>query len=91
MKTVKDYRNLYLKYDVFLLADVFIKIRNNSLKNYGLCLSHYLSALFLSWDATLILTNNALQKQRFPVRIRLLAMCRGELSVVIAQLISKCQ
>ena len=33
MKTVKDYHNLYLKCNVLLLADVFEKIRNNSLKN----------------------------------------------------------
>ena len=44
MKTMKDYHNLYLKCDVSLLADVFEKIRSNSLKNYGLCPSHCLSA-----------------------------------------------
>ena len=53
MKTVKDYQNLYLKCDVLLLADVFEKFRNNSLKNCGLCSSHYLSAPSLSWDAML--------------------------------------
>ena len=47
MKTVKDYHDLYLKCGVLLLADVFEKIRNNSLKNYG-CPSHYLSAAALS-------------------------------------------
>ena len=41
---MKDYHDLYLKCKVLLLADVLEKIRNNSLKNYGLCLSHYLSA-----------------------------------------------
>ena len=30
---------------------MFEKFRNNSLKNYGLCLSHYLSESGLSWDA----------------------------------------
>ena len=44
MKTMKDYHDLYLKCDFLLLADVFEKFRNNSLKNYGLCQSHYLSA-----------------------------------------------
>ena len=48
MKTMKDYHDLYLKRDVLLLADVFEKFRNNSLKNYGLCLSHYLSVPALS-------------------------------------------
>ena len=31
MKTMKDYHDLYLKYNALLLADVFGKIRNNSL------------------------------------------------------------
>ena len=30
MKTMKDYHNSYLKYDVLLLADVSEKFRNNS-------------------------------------------------------------
>ena len=50
---MKDYHDLYLKCDVLLLADVFEKIRNNSLKNYGLYPSHYLSAPALSWDGIL--------------------------------------
>ena len=33
MKTMKDYHDLYLKCDVLLLADVFEKFTNNSLKN----------------------------------------------------------
>ena len=53
---MKDYHNLYLKCDVLLLADVFEKFRNNSLKNYGLCPSHYLSAPDLSSDAMLNMT-----------------------------------
>ena len=33
---------------------MFLKFfRNNSIKNYGLCLRHYLSAPTLSWDAML--------------------------------------
>ena len=50
---IKDYHNLYIKCDVLLLADVFEKFRNNIIKNYGLCPSHYLSVLALSWDAML--------------------------------------
>ena len=34
MKTLKYYHDLYLKCDVFPLADVFEKFRNNCLKNY---------------------------------------------------------
>ena len=44
---------MYLKYDILLLADVFEKFRNNSLKNYGLCPSHYLNAPTLSSHAML--------------------------------------
>ena len=44
MKTIKDYHDLHLKCDIFLLADVFEKFRNNRLKDYGLCSSYYLSA-----------------------------------------------
>ena len=53
MKTMKNYHDLYLKCDVLFLADVFEKFRNNSLRNYGLCPSHYLSAPALSWDPVL--------------------------------------
>ena len=56
MKTMKDYHDLYLKCHVLLLADVFEKIRNNSLQNYGLYPSHYLSAP--GWDAMLKMTKN---------------------------------
>ena len=48
MKTMKGYHNLYFKCDVLLLAYVLEKFRNNSLKNYGLCPSNYLSAPGLS-------------------------------------------
>ena len=61
MKTMKDYDDSCLKCDVFLLADVFEKLRNNSLKNYGLCPCHYLSAPALSWDAMLNMTKKELK------------------------------
>ena len=51
MKTIKNYHDLFLKRNVLLLADVFEKNRNNSLKNYGLYPGHYLSAPLLSWGA----------------------------------------
>ena len=47
MKMMKNY-HFYVKCDIFLLADVFEKFRNNSLKNYGLCPSHNLSPPGLS-------------------------------------------
>ena len=61
MKSMKDYHDLHLKCDVLLLADVFKKIRNNSLKNYGLCPSHYLSAAGLSCDLKLKITKIELE------------------------------
>ena len=33
LKTMKDYLDLYLKYDALLLGDVFKNFRNCSLKN----------------------------------------------------------
>ena len=48
VKTMKDYHDLYLKCNFLSLADVFENFRNNRLKNYGLCASHQLSALFQS-------------------------------------------
>ena len=48
-KTMKDYPELHWKYDIILLADVIKRIRNNSVKDYVLRSSHYLSTL--NWDA----------------------------------------
>ena len=39
--------------DILLLADFSEKFGNNSLMNYGLCPSHYLSTVVSSWDAIL--------------------------------------
>ena len=61
MKTMRDYHELYLKCDALLSADVFEKFRSNSLKDYGLCPSHYLSAPGLSWDAMLKMTKIELE------------------------------
>ena len=44
-----------------MLADVFEKFENNSLKNYGLCPSHYLSVPGLNWDAILKMTKIKLE------------------------------
>ena len=65
---MKDYYDLYLTCDILLLADVFDdvyeKFRYNSLKNYGLCASHYFSAPALSWDAMLNMTKVELDLSR---------------------------
>ena len=47
--------------DVLLLAHVLEKYKNSSLKNYGLCPKHYLSATALSWDAMLNMTEVKLE------------------------------
>ena len=41
MHKMKDYHKFWLKYDVLLLVYVFEKFGHISLKNYGLCPSHY--------------------------------------------------
>ena len=56
MKMMKGDHNLYLKCGTLLLADIFEKFRNNSLKNHGLCPNHYLSAPALSQDAMFNMT-----------------------------------
>ena len=66
MKTMKDYGDLFLKCDLLFLADVFENVRNDSLKNYGLCLSHYLSAPCLSLDAMFKITKIKLDFIQYP-------------------------
>ena len=61
MKTMKEYHSLYLKCEILLIADIFKKFGNNSLKKYGLYPSHYLGASGLSCDAMLKMTNTKLQ------------------------------
>ena len=62
MKTLRDYHDMYLKCEVLSLADMLEKCRNQSLKNYGLCASHYLNALGLSWDVMLEMTKIELKR-----------------------------
>ena len=61
IKTMKGYHDRYLKCDVLLLPNVFEENRNNSLKYYGLCPSHYLSTPALSWNAMLNIAKVELQ------------------------------
>ena len=63
---LKDYHNFYLKCDVLSLADVLEKFRNDSLTNYGLCPSHYLSAPGSSWDVTLKIIRVELELMKDP-------------------------
>ena len=61
MKMIKDYDDLCLNCDGLLSTDVFVKFRSNSLKNYGLCPSHYLSSPGLSWNAIRKMTKTKLE------------------------------
>ena len=61
MNTMGDYHDLYLKADVFLLADVFEKFINTCLKYYGLDPCHYFSSPGIIWDAMLKMTKTELE------------------------------
>ena len=63
MKMNNNYHHLslYLKCDVLLLAGVFEKFTNSSLKNCILCMIHYLSTPTLSWDPMLNMTKVELE------------------------------
>lgn len=52
-QTLRDYHNLYLRSDVYLLADVFEKFRVDSQAIFQLDPVHYYSLPGLSWDAAL--------------------------------------
>ena len=62
MKNIGDYHDHYWKTDVLLLADVFEKFINRSLKFYKLDPCHYFSSFVLSWDAMLKMTGVELEK-----------------------------
>ena len=70
MKSLKDYHDLYLKWNVLLLANVFETLRNNTLTNYWLChldiMYHYLRGPALGWAAMLKMTKVALELIRDP-------------------------
>ena len=53
VKNLGEYHDLYLKFDVLLLADVFEEFRNVCLENYSLDPAWYYTSPRLSWDALL--------------------------------------
>ena len=61
IKTMGWYHGLYLKSDVFLLADVFESFRKTCLQYYILDPCHYFTSPGLSWDAMLKMTNIQLE------------------------------
>ena len=56
INNLEQYHDLYLKADVLLLCDVFVKFISVCLKCYGLHPCHYFSSPGLSWDAMLKMT-----------------------------------
>ncbi|CAJ0829006.1 14386_t:CDS:2, partial [Entrophospora sp. SA101] len=52
-KNLGDYHYLYLKTDVLLLSDIWNTFCKNSMKQYKLDPSHYVSTVSLTWDAML--------------------------------------
>lgn len=60
-KNLGGFHDLYLKTDVFLLADVFQNFRKTCLKNYSLDPATYLISPSLSWDALLKYTGVQLE------------------------------
>ena len=56
MNTMGDYRDIYLKTDVLLLADVFEKFISTYLNYYGFDPCHYFSSPGLRLDAMLKMT-----------------------------------
>ena len=61
MNKMGDYRDLYLKTGVLLLADVFEKFIRTCLDYYELDPCHYFSSPALSWDAMLKMTKIELE------------------------------
>jgi hypothetical protein len=53
IKTLGQYSDLYLKMDVFLLADIFQNFQNTCIKSYGLDPAQYYTLPGYTWDAML--------------------------------------
>lgn len=56
-----EYHDLYLKSEVFLLADVFENFRKTCLSYYKLGPCHHFTSSGLSWDGMLKMTNIKLE------------------------------
>ena len=61
VKDMGEYHDIYLKCDVLHLADVFEHFRNQTLTNFQVDPSHYISTPQLAWDAMLKTTNVKLE------------------------------
>jgi hypothetical protein len=61
IKNLGEYHDLYLKSDVYMLADIFEKFRDVSMQCYGLDPFHYLTLPGFAWDCMLNMTNIELE------------------------------
>ena len=61
LKSMGEYHDLYLKSDIFLLADVFENFRKTCMQYYKLDPCHYFTSPGLSWDAMLKIANIQLE------------------------------
>ena len=61
MVDLRDYHNLYLTTDVLHLADVFGSF-SDTIQNYGLDPAHYYTALRLTWQAALKMSDVELDR-----------------------------
>ena len=52
-KNIKEYHDLYLKTDVFLLSNVFESFRSNCFEYYKLYLAHFYTSPGLAWQTSL--------------------------------------
>ena len=62
IKTLDEYRDLYVQSDTLLLADVFEKFRNKCIEIYGLDPAHF-------FDCARISMANLLKKDRSKIKI----------------------
>ena len=60
-RNIGDYHDLYLRSDVFLLADVFENFRRTAISTYKLDPAHYYTLPGYSWDALLKFTRVSLE------------------------------
>ena len=83
MNNMGDYHNHYFKKDVLLLADVFKRFIDTSLKFYGRDPCNYFSSLALSWDAMLKMAGAKLEKTSDIAKYLLIEEgLRGEISLI---------
>ena len=83
MKNLEDYRNLYNRVDVLLLADVFENFRDICVKNYKFDPAHYYTAPGLAWEAALKVTDVKLELLSDPDMLLMVEKgIRGGVSVI---------